>query len=477
MTQNYPDVFDFQGFNAPSRVEADVYDLVIEGAIPGEIDGSWFRAIPDHQFPPKFAKDTYLSGDGMISLLRIRDGHADFKQRYVLTERLKNDRAARRALHGLYRNPYTDDPSVQGKDRTVANTTPVWHGGRLLMTKEDGLPYEVDPQTLETKGQFNYDGRLKSQTFTAHPRLDDDTGEMFFFGYEASGLATRDVAFCIADKNGELVHEEWFEAPFVSLMHDFLVTKEHIIFPVWPITADLARLKAGGAHWVWEPEKGSHIGIMPRGGGVKDLRWFHFEPRSAFHYLNAHSEGSRVHIDFAPAMVVGFPFIQEASGIKVPPAKMGGRGLVRWTFDLAKPGDGYEEHLIGPGGDMPAVARKDAMKDYAIGYYQTYFPQNGAPHVAGPVGAGFNTVARIAVKTGKLTTYAPGPNATVQEHVHIPSKQKGHEGYLIFAVDLHDRMGSEIHLLEAGKVEAGPIARIAMPFRLRNQVHGTWVPA
>ncbi len=87
-----------------------------------------------------------------------------------------------------------------GKDRTVANTTPVWHGGRLLMTKEDGLPYEVDPKSLETKGQFNYGGRLKSQTFTAHPRFDDEIGEMFFFGYEASGLATRDVAFGIEDQ-------------------------------------------------------------------------------------------------------------------------------------------------------------------------------------------------------------------------------------------------------------------------------------
>jgi len=475
MTHSYPEVFDFQGFNAPSRIECDIFDLIVEGTIPQEIDGSWFRAIPDHQFPPKFAKDTYLSGDGMVSLLRIQDGHADFKQRYVMTERLKNDRAARRALHGLYRNPYTDDPSVRGRDRTVANTTPVWHGGRLLMTKEDGLPYEVDPESLETKAQFNYGGRLKSQTFTAHPRFDDETGEMFFFGYEASGLATRDVALGIENRNGDLVHEEWFEVPFCSLMHDFLVTKEHIVFPVWPMTCDLERLKAGGAHWVWEPDKGSFIGIMPRRASVAHLRWFHLEPRSAFHYLNAHSDGNRVHIDFAPARVVGFPFIQEASGISVPPGQMGGRGLVRWTFDLDRPGAGYEESVLGPGGDMPCVARKDAGKEYDIGYYQTFLPQNGEPHVVGPVGPGFNTIARIEVRTGKLSTYAPGPNCTVQEHVHIPSKQAGHEGYLLFVVDLHDRMASEIQLLEAGKVENGPVARLKMPFRLRCQVHGTWV--
>jgi carotenoid cleavage dioxygenase-like enzyme len=477
MTHAYPEVFDFQGFNAPSRIECDVYDLIVEGEIPAEIGGSWYRAIPDHAFPPKFAKDTYLSGDGMVSLMRIENGHADFKQRYVLTERLKNDRAARRALHGLYRNPYTDDASVKGKDRTVANTTPVWHGGRLLMTKEDGLPYEVDPKTLETKGQFNYGGRLKSQTFTAHPRLDYDSGEMFFFGYEASGLATRDVAFCVEDKNGELAREDWFQVPYCGLMHDFLVTKEHIVFPLWPMTADLARLKAGGAHWVWEPDKGSYIGIMPRDGSVKHLRWYRLPARCSFHYLNAHSDGNRVHIDFSPTNVVMFPFIQEASGLHIAPDKIGGRGYVRWTFDLSKPGDDFEETPIGPGGDMPCVATKDAMKNYQTGYIQTFDPRVGPPHIAGPVGAGFNTVVRLDLGNGKHRTLGLGPNATVQEHVHIRSKQPGHEGYLIFAVDLHDTMSSEIAIIEAANLERGPVARIKMPFRLRNQVHGLWVEA
>jgi len=43
-------------------------------------------------------------------------------------------------LFGKYRNPFTDRPEAGGVDRTVANTTPVWHAGRLLMTKEDGRP-------------------------------------------------------------------------------------------------------------------------------------------------------------------------------------------------------------------------------------------------------------------------------------------------------------------------------------------------
>ncbi|HEX7081970.1 MAG TPA: carotenoid oxygenase family protein [Gammaproteobacteria bacterium] len=478
MTTPFPDTMDFAGFNQPLRIECDIYDLVVEGEIPAEIRGRWYRETPDPQYPPMLGRDTYLSGDGMVSMFTFEDGHVDYKSRYVMTERLKNERAARRSLYGLYRNPFTDDPSVQGKPgRSTANTTPVHHAGKLLATKEDGRPIELDPDTLETLGEYDFGGRLESRTMTAHPRIDYDTGEMLFFGYEAGGLASRDVAFCVADRAGRLVRESWFEAPYVGLVHDFAVTEEHVIFPFQPVTADEARLRAGGPHWVWEPEKGTVVGIMPREGGVDEIRWFRGPARSFFHFMNAHTEGDLVHLDFGVLDEIMFPFIREASGLEGPFVPGEHSGLVRWTFDLGGATDTWRETRLGPGGDFPIVARKDHMKAYAIGYYQLFDPEKGPPRLAGPVGAGFNTIVRIDLRTGELRTFSPGPAHTVQEHVHVPSRVPDHEGYLVFAVDFHETMSSEIFLLEAEHPERGPIARIKMPMRLRNQVHGTWVPA
>ena len=476
MTKPFPQTMDFSGFNAPSRIEADVFDLVIEGELPAEIDGAWYRSIPDPQFPPKPGWDTMLSGDGMVSLMRFENGHVDFKQRYVMTERLKRDRAARRSRHGLYRNPYTDDPGFFDESRTTSNTTPVFHAGKLLACKEDERPYALDPHTLETLGQYDFGGALKSKTMTAHCRTDPQTGELFFFGYEAGGLCSREVAFCVADKTGKLVREEWFEAPFVSLMHDFQVTREHVIFPLQPISADLDRLKAGGAHWVWEPSQGSQVAIMPRDGSVKDLRWFRGPAKCFFHFLNAFSDGDKVHMDVCASNVVIFPFIQEASGLTVRPEDMGG-ALERWTFDLSRNEDSFEVTPLGPGGDMPRIADKDAMSDYEIGYYETFDPAAGPPILSGPVGAGFNTVLRLNVKTGELRKFSAGPRVTIQEHIHIPSKTTGHEGFLAFVCDLHDENLSEVIVLEAERPEQGALCRIRVPMRLRPQVHGTWVEA
>jgi carotenoid cleavage dioxygenase-like enzyme len=476
MTHPFPNTMDFSGYNAPSRVECDVYDLVIEGAVPAEINGSWYQSVPDPQYPPMLGHDTFLSGDGMVRLLRFENGHVDFRQRYVRTERFTNERRARRSLYGLYRNPYTDDPSVRGRGRGANNTTPIYHGGRLLALKEDSHAVELDPHSLETIGTWDYGGKLRSETMTAHPRLDPRTRELYFFGYEASGLASRDVAFCVANPDGELVREEWFEAPYCASMHDFAVSEEHVVFPVFPTTADRARIEAGGPHWIWEPDKDSFVGVMPRAGSVRDMRWFRGPARSAYHFMNAHTEGSRVHLDFGCSKVNPFPFILEATGLEVRPQERGSQ-FVRWTFDLSKREEHWEEYVLGPGGDMPRIAEKDFLIDYDVGYYQTFDPSVGPPLIAGPVGAGFNTIMRIEVKSGKVKRLAMDQRSTVQEHCHIPSQQPGHEGYLLFLVDRHDVGLTEAFVVEAQHLDRGPIARIYFPLRLRVGVHGNWVPA
>src|SRR5450755_3945703 len=125
--QRYPDAPEFTGLNAPLGEEYEVPDLEIEGRIPGDVEGTFFRAVPDPAFPP-FMEDggAVLSGDGMICAMRIAPAKASFAIRYVQTERHQAEAAAGRALFGKYRNPFTDRREAEGLDRTVANTTPVW---------------------------------------------------------------------------------------------------------------------------------------------------------------------------------------------------------------------------------------------------------------------------------------------------------------------------------------------------------------
>jgi carotenoid cleavage dioxygenase len=96
--------------------------------------GTFYRVGADPAWPPL--------ADGMVAMFRFGNGFCDFRSRYVRTPRFVAERAARRSLFGAYRNPFSDDLSVAGLSRGLANTNVYWHGGRLLASKEDSpLPF------------------------------------------------------------------------------------------------------------------------------------------------------------------------------------------------------------------------------------------------------------------------------------------------------------------------------------------------
>lgn len=477
----YPQTIHFIGTNTPRRMELSLRNLEVEGTIPADVEGAFFRAVPDNAHAPMFEDDIALNHDGMIARFNITGGAVDFDIRYVETERYLAEKAARRALFGRYRNPFTDDPSVAGMDRTVANTSPVWHAGRLFMTKEDGRGYEVNPHTLATAGKWDYQGKLKSQTFTAHPRVDDRTGELFFFGYEAGGLCDPNVAYCIADKQGNLVKEQWFEQPYLSTIHDFVITEKYAIFPIFPTLADLDRLKAGGAHWAHHQDKPSYVGIMPRYGDVSEMRWIEGPVGvSCFHEVNAYEDGDLVHIDLCLTQSNAFAFMREAGGVHIDQRELQG-ALTRWTIDMSKDQLAITERPIGPPGDLCRLADADQGRPYNRAWYLSMNPQaKGPPMLGGPVGANFNALLRIEPGNGRVTMMEVPPGAGISEPAHITSATPGHGGWLVMVVDIPNSpnpsdYSSELWVVEADAVENGPVAKVKTGLPLRSQVHGTWV--
>lgn len=483
MSRTFPDTPEFTGLNAPIGAEYELRGLKVEGRIPADVRGTFFRAIPDPAFPP-YIEDgaAVISGDGMVSAMRFAGGEVSFAIRYVQTERHRAEVAAGRALFGKYRNPFTDDARAAGLDRTVANTTPVWHAGRLLMTKEDGRPYRLDPRTLATLGRYDFGGRLRSATVTAHVRVDPASGELFFFGYEADGLASTKVAYCIADRHGDLDREQWFDAPYCAMMHDFCITERYALFPIYPTTCDLTRLKAGGDHWVHELGRESWVGVMPRYGSVAELRWFRGPNGvSCYHMMNAFEDaGGGIHLDQCLANVNAFPFIQRASGLNVAPGDTGAR-LARWTINLEDGSDRVTETTIGPPGDLPMIPAAFQGRPYTHGWLLTMNPgMQGPPVAGGPVGVMFNTLLRVDLTGKPPQALALPPAHCLSEPVHVPSSQPSHEGWLLTVVDQQTGAADFTHalwVLDAGNVAAGPLAQVRIPHRLRPQVHGWWVSA
>ena len=119
---HYP--VDINYFLVPAisgRMELDLSDLDVEGEVPAQLDGAFFRMQPDPYFPRTTDEDVYFNGDGVVGRFDFSNGKVGFRQRYALTDKLKLEKKAGRALFGRYRNPLTDDPSVKGAIRGTAN--------------------------------------------------------------------------------------------------------------------------------------------------------------------------------------------------------------------------------------------------------------------------------------------------------------------------------------------------------------------
>jgi carotenoid cleavage dioxygenase len=475
VTNLFPETPTFSGYNAPSRVEADIYDLEVVGELPSELNGAWYRMTPDPQFAPLLGDDVYISGDGMISMFLFENGHVDYRSRYVRTERFLAERKARRALFGAYRNRFTDDPDVEGMDRTVANTSPIWHAGRLFATKEDGLPYEVDPETLETRGRFDWGGELKTRTVSAHPKIDPRTGELLFYGYEASGDASRDMSFCIADADGRLVSEEWFQAPYAGMVHDFAITQDYAVFPIFPTIVELERLKAGGPHWMSDISQDAWVAVIPRKTGVRDIRWFRRPGGQFFHVINAWNEGEKITLDLCVSEMNSFPFIPDVSGMAYDPQKASAFPS-RWTLDLQRNDEQIEERRISSvGGDVPRVDDRRIGQPYRQAWMGMVDPTR-ALRFSGPVGAGFNMVGRLDMETGETDAWYGADDDSFQEPQFAPSGPGELDGYVVSVIERHAENRSDVGVFRAGRMAEGPVATIRLPLRLRGAVHGCWRP-
>ena len=398
-----------QGNFAPVEREITVGELAVRGALPPELSGSLLRNGPNPAAAG--ANHHWFVGDGMLHAIQLERGRAvGYRNRWIRTQKIEQ------AL-GLPAAPLSPTDAAPGFG--AGSISVVQHAGRLLAPGEVGLPFEINAQA-DTLRQYDFDGALRT-SMTGHPKIDPRTGEMFFFGYEADGLASTKVAYCIADRHGELEREQWFDAPYCALMHDFVVTEHYALFPVYPTTCDAARVRAGGDHWVHEMDRDSWVGVMPRYGDVADMRWFR-GPRGAFcfHVMNAFEDGAgRIQLDQCLSSVNVFPFIQRASGLNIPPAESGAR-LARWTIDLRDGSDAVAETVIGPPGDLPVVPAVSHGRAYDHAWMLTMNPEmRGPPVFGGPVGVMFNTLLRLDFTGRPPQALALPPGWCLSEPAHV----------------------------------------------------------
>lgn len=482
MTRLFPATADFTGgLYKPARFEGEIYDLEVDGTVPDEIDGTFFQVAPDPQYPPMLGDDIFFNGDGAITAFTFKNGHVDFKRRYVMTERLRAQREARASLHGIYRNRYTNDPSVRELNNSTANTNVVVHGGKLLALKEDSAPYALDPVTMETIGLWDFNGQLTSATFTAHPKIDPANGDLLCFGYEARGEATPDIVYYEIGSSGRKKRETWIVAPYAAMIHDFAVTENYVIFPLMPLTSDLDRMKNGGRHFEWQPGLDQLFGVLRRDGDGRDVRWFKAPNGFQGHTLNAFDDRGRIFIDMPITSGNIFYFFPQADGT-VPPPETLASNMMRLTIDMNSTANGLDmTPLTQFPCEFPRSDDRYMGRHYSHGFVIAMDPSK--PFNEAQIGPRpfqfFNQLAHINVSTGRIKTWFADDQSCFQEPIFVPKSADAAEGegYVIALRNRLLEQATDLLILDAQHLDEGPIATVKLPIRLRMSLHGNWVPS
>lgn len=452
-----------RGFE-PIRMECEYAHLTIESNVPHDLDGTFYRIGPNPQFAPRGIYNP-LNGDGMVHAFRLHQGRVSYRNRWVRTQQWTLERAAGRALFGTSGMPSDADPSVAGmRTDGVANTSLVWHANKLLALEEGHGPIEIDPETLDTIGAWSFEERLP-RNMTAHPKIDPDSGEMLFFANFPTGRISSDMELYMANSSGELVRSLLIHGPFPALVHDFAVTKDFVIVPICPVTVSIKRAMAGGPLIAWEPDKGTHVGILRREGGAEDVRWFEGAACMAWHSMNAFNDADRIVVDVCQQEAAVFPFADGSS----PDLGRATQLLTRWEFDWRKLGSFKTTRLSDERCEYPRIDERYTGRSYRHGYVACL----GGP---GSEDIFHRGIGHFDHATGAMQTYAAGARCAVAEPVFVPRSRDAAEGegYLLTNVFEEERNASHLAIFDAKRVEQGPIARAYLDHRVPVGFHGYW---
>jgi carotenoid cleavage dioxygenase len=342
-----------------------------------------------------------------------------------------------------------------GAMKNTGNTHIVRHAGQIYALMEAAKPTRIAPD-LSTEGEWDFDGALHS-SFTAHPKIDPETGEMLFFGYLPR------LTYHVVDAAGRLVRSVPIDTPNPTMMHDFVTTRDHVVFFDSPAVMDFASFFEGGPLAAWRPEHGTRVGVLPREGGPEDLRWFDMENTWIAHFLNGYEDDGGI-------VVEGCAMDEFNFGLSADGRAAAAEGVLsRIRIDLTT-GAVTRTALDDRVGDFPRINDDHNGLPNRYGYVAWYAGES--------TDDGFDALVKYDLRTGESSQFV-FPGCTVGEFAFAPDPASAGEddGWLVGFVHTHDATASDLCVFDAHDVSGGPIARVHMPRRVPFGFHGNWFAA
>eukprot|EP00195_Chlamydomonas_chlamydogama_P010574 CAMPEP_0202902346 /NCGR_PEP_ID=MMETSP1392-20130828/16799_1 /ASSEMBLY_ACC=CAM_ASM_000868 /TAXON_ID=225041 /ORGANISM="Chlamydomonas chlamydogama, Strain SAG 11-48b" /LENGTH=605 /DNA_ID=CAMNT_0049589095 /DNA_START=178 /DNA_END=1995 /DNA_ORIENTATION=+ len=484
-----------------------VDDAWVEGSIPAELEGTYFRNGPGMQINNgKVSRHTF-DGDGMVVSLAIKDGRAYFRNKYVRTKGFVAEQAAGRPL---FRSTFSSGAADGGlfnpfdlKFKNVANTGAVYWAGKLYALWEAGLPHELDPRTLDTLGETNMKG-LIGDRLAGHYRVTREADGSrrwctFSTNIQFSGNF---ISFFEFDESGRRVaHSSHpLKGVDITFVHDMVVSENWYIVVLGPIEFDRRRFAAEyllgrcsiAQCLKYNENLDTQVMLFPRpgrpGSGQRSPRVLRTpQPFFPFHHVNAYEAdgGQRIVIDTVAWDDVTFDIhqfnVQEDYYVGGSRAE-----YFRLDVDLRGPGTVMQRRLLhNRTVEFPAMHPDWTGRPHShayfmadtVGHHLHWGP--GQAIVKVELGHGPGTSGRQgdeAVVAQQM--WEAGPRCFLGEPLFVPrpNSRSDDDGWILVAKHDAASMKASFVILDAQDLKKGPLATIHLPHLLPASLHGSFTP-
>jgi all-trans-8'-apo-beta-carotenal 15,15'-oxygenase len=479
------------GFEA-QREELSYWIDDIEGTIPSELQGTYFRNGPGQLDVNGQTFHHFIDGDGMVTSVAFKDGRAYFRNRFVRTEGFLAEQKAGRIL---YRSPFgTQKPGGWTANmfdfsfKNTANSNVVYWGDKLLALWEAGEPHRLDPHTLETMYKDDLGGILSpGPQFSAHPRIDPyvpaDGGKPHFINFGVNmGLLRTTITLYEFNPAGELVHRHAYGIPGFGIFHDMSITPNYATFFQTPLKYDALPYVLGfqGITQSIELDKSkrTNIVILPRD---PDGTVHSFQTRTGFifHYVNAFEQGEDLCVD--AVCYDRFPNIGPKDDFRKLGYRMFPAGHVRRFTINTRTGKVEQDVLETRSCEFPRLNPYHEGRAYRYVYMTAASNAEGhGPHQA---------IMKKDMQTGVQQLWSGGERTFVGEPVFIPrvgmpgsspdgmDRQQAtteDDGWVITMIYDAEHHRTDIVLLDARDLNKGPVARMHLKHHIPHGFHGSF---
>jgi carotenoid cleavage dioxygenase-like enzyme len=447
---------------------------ILSGKIPEGLRGSLYRNGPGRLERGGMPVGHWFDGDGAILGVHFTDVGATGLYRYVQTSGYQNEAAAGEFLYGNYGMTAPGPIWNQWLKpiKNAANTSVLVLPDKLLALWEGGNPHALDLQTLETRGTDDLTQLNEGSPFSAHPKCDPKTGEIFNFGIALGANAT--LKIYKSNSTGKIIQQASVPIEGLPLVHDFAFVGQYLVFFVSPVRVNLLPVAVGlsslGDALEWQPGKATQIIVFDREtlslvSRSETEGWFQW------HFGNGYldTEGLAV-IDFVryPDFQTNQYLKEVATGITHTKAK----GTL-WQARL-NPRTGkitQLQELLDKACEFPVVPPQVVGQVSPHTYLVVH--RDGVNFTQEIFGA----IAKYNHKTGTLTIADMGENRYPSEPLYAIDALNPEQGWVLTVVYDGNSDTSEVMVFDSNALEEEPVCRLGLPGVIPHSFHGKWKPA